>query len=437
MGEVIAGRYELLDPIASGSAGSVWRAGDHRSGRLCAAKIMRQRDSTDLLRFVREKSIRLDHPHLLTPTGFVADDEHVAIGMPLASGGTLARLVRDHGPLSDELAALLLSQLLAGLDRLHQEGWVHRDVKPGNILLEAVGRGEPCARLADFGIAVHEDDVRLTATGFVNGTPGYVAPEILATGRISRHQDLWAAGVVAISMIAPGTEVDRAGAGSPAVQAALQGVAPPLREAVLSLLQVVPEQRCPAPGASIASLQGLARSRPAPPYRDRTGREILFPALLPPLPEGSPWADGHPPGPPRPMGPLAAAAAGTSPALASPALSSPTLAAAASPALSSPPLAAAAAPAPGGARRRRRGSAVLLALAALALAGAATLGTVAVRGSLLPPGPDELARRDVSIGVGDPCAWSLAGTEAVTATGAPVTCTDQGEGRYRWERTGR
>ncbi|MFC0674193.1 serine/threonine-protein kinase, partial [Brachybacterium hainanense] len=289
MGDVIAGRYELLDPIASGAAGSVWRAVDHRSGVVCAAKVMRQRDSSDMLRFVREKSIRVEHRHLLTPHGFGAEDDHVVIGMPLASGGTLQDLLQSRGPLSDPLAALVLSQLLAGLARLHEEGWIHRDVKPGNMLFEPVGRGEPIMRLADFGIAVHERDVRLTATGFVNGTPGYVAPEIMSTGKVSPAQDRWAAGVVGLVMLSPRTAVDRAGSSSPAVRAVLAGSAAPLARVIASLLEVDPERRCPDLSAASAELARFAAASPGP-WTDRGGVPLEFPDRLPPLPASSPFA---------------------------------------------------------------------------------------------------------------------------------------------------
>ena len=89
MRDTIAGRFELLTPIGEGGSGAVWRAHDLRLGTECAAKVLRQRDSADLLRFVREQSVNLDHPHVVAPYGWAAEDEHVAIAMELVSGGTL------------------------------------------------------------------------------------------------------------------------------------------------------------------------------------------------------------------------------------------------------------------------------------------------------------------------------------------------------------
>ncbi|MGD8149594.1 hypothetical protein [Ornithinimicrobium sp. Y1694] len=70
MGEVLGGRYELVDPLGEGGAGVVWRAWDHRESRYVAAKVMRQADAASLLRFVREQAVRIEHPHVLTPLGW-------------------------------------------------------------------------------------------------------------------------------------------------------------------------------------------------------------------------------------------------------------------------------------------------------------------------------------------------------------------------------
>ena len=133
MADVIVGRFALIDLIAKGGSGSVWRAWDSKIQELCAAKVLRQRDSADLMRFVREKGVSFDHPHLLTPYGWGAEDEHVVIAMPLVSGGTLESVVRKRGKLAEPAVVVILDQLLDGLAHVHAEGWIHRDVKPANI----------------------------------------------------------------------------------------------------------------------------------------------------------------------------------------------------------------------------------------------------------------------------------------------------------------
>lgn len=132
MGEVFAGRYELIDPIGRGGVGAVWRAWDQRRRRYVAAKVLQQSDAHTLLRFVREQAVRIDHPHVLAPASWAADDDKVLFTMDLVHGGSLAHLVGDYGPLPPRLVCVLLDQLLSGLTAVHAEGIVHRDIKPAD-----------------------------------------------------------------------------------------------------------------------------------------------------------------------------------------------------------------------------------------------------------------------------------------------------------------
>lgn len=171
MGEVFAGRYELIDPIGRGGAGAVWRAWDHRRRRYVAAKVLLRSDAHTLLRFVREQALRIDHPHVLAPASWAADDDKVLFTMDLVSGGSLAHVIGDYGPLPPRFVCTLLDQLLSGLAAVHAEGVVHRDIKPANILLESTGTGRPHLRLSDFGISMRKGEPRLTETDLVVGTP--------------------------------------------------------------------------------------------------------------------------------------------------------------------------------------------------------------------------------------------------------------------------
>ncbi len=123
MGEVFAGRYELIDPIGRGGVGAVWRAWDHRRRRYVAAKVLQQSDAHTLLRFVREQALRIEHPHVLAPASWAADDDKVLFTMDLVSGGSLAHVIGDYGPLPPRFVCLLLDQLLSGLSTVHAEGW--------------------------------------------------------------------------------------------------------------------------------------------------------------------------------------------------------------------------------------------------------------------------------------------------------------------------
>ncbi|GAA2427461.1 serine/threonine-protein kinase [Streptomyces glaucus] len=246
MGEVFAGRYELVDPIGRGGVGAVWRAWDHRRRRYVAAKVLQQSDAHSLLRFVREQALRIDHPHVLAPASWAADDDKVLFTMDLVAGGSLVHLVGDYGPLPPAFVCTLLDQLLAGLAAVHAEGVVHRDIKPANVLLEATGTGRPRLRLSDFGIAMRLGEPRLTETNLVVGTPGYIAPEQMMGAEPDFPADLFAVGLVALYLL-QGAKPDTkalvqyfAEHGTPG---APRGVPEPLWQVVATLLQPDPAAR--------------------------------------------------------------------------------------------------------------------------------------------------------------------------------------------------
>ena len=236
MAELVADRFELVDRIGSGGVGTVWRAYDHERRRYCAAKLVRRQEPEALLRVLREQSLRLSHPNVLSPYAWAAGDEVVLAASDLVHGGSLAGLIRDHGALPWRYAAEIVGQLLDGLAHVHAAGLVHRDVKPANVLLEATGQAAPHTRLADFGIAYLTDGPRLTASGFVVGTPGYLAPEALAGHPPHPSQDLFAAGVLAWQLL---TGAERPEPGDAA------DVPPPLRTLVTTLLATDPSARPP------------------------------------------------------------------------------------------------------------------------------------------------------------------------------------------------
>lgn len=415
MGDVIAGRFELLDVIASGASGTVWRAADLRHGRVCAAKVMRQRDSTDIIRFARENSVRIDHPHLLAPYAFAVEDDYVVIGMPLLRGGTVADLLHEQGALVDAATALLLSQLLEALATLHERGWIHRDVKPGNLLLAATGTGTPSLGLSDFGIAVHEDHSRLTATGFVNGTPGFVAPEVEQGGKISPRQDLWAAGVVALRCLDPSVVVDARGSSGSEVRAVLARLDPRLAGAIAALLEPDPARRGPDARTVAAALPDPSGSDGTAPYRTRDGRVLEVPDRMPPLPISSRWRDTE------------ELAPGDPELTATPVLGVPR---SSSPPPDDDPTRPSGPRTPPTVPRRRRGGTVPLVLGSLGVLAALVLTVLAVLG---PPAGDH-GTADPALRPGSQCSYAEQNQKATTAHGARVVCTRVDDGGYRWIR---
>lgn len=419
MGERFAGRYELVDHLGEGGGGSVWRAWDARRERYVAAKLLRQRDASALLRFVREQSLRVAHPHVVAPTGWAAEDDDVLLTMDLLCGGSVATLLADYGRLPAATVAVLLDQLLDALAAVHAAGLVHRDVTPANLLLEPTGTDPPFLRLADFGIAVLRSDPRLTATGYVMGTTGYVAPEVMLGADPDPRQDLWAVGVVGLQALS--------GAGEPEAGAGLLGW-------LRTLADPDPDRRYDDASTARAELRGI--TVPAVDQADPV--EVLDHLAV--LPEG--WT---------PQGPATRGSAGRPVAAGTrprglrelPARPAPTAALAAGrrgTARTTRPSAVAAVGGSGadrsgsghpGRQARRRlvlcgsAAAVLVLLAAVAFSRALP---VAGQGVLRAPGgvPATTARP------GDACPFSDVGLSG-SSRGELVTCRLQ-DGAYRWTR---
>lgn len=285
MGEVFAGRYELVDPVGRGGAGAVWRAWDRRRGRYVAAKVLLHSDAHALLRFVREQAMRIDHPHLLAPASWAADDDKVLFTMDLVRGGSLSHLIGDYGPLPPHYVCVLLDQLLSGLTAVHAEGVVHRDIKPANILLEATGTGQPHLRLSDFGIAMRKGEPRLTDTNYVVGTPGYFAPEQMLGAEPDFPADLYATGLVALYLLS-GKKPDQQGIfamyehGTPRAPV---GVPEPLWQVIGALLQPDPEARFRTATGARKALAAALELLPEPGV-DEEPVEVFD--QIGPLPEG-------------------------------------------------------------------------------------------------------------------------------------------------------
>jgi eukaryotic-like serine/threonine-protein kinase len=201
--QTLGGRYELQRLIATGGMGQVWRGRDRMLDRLVAVKVLRSEyadDPTFLARFRAEArhAAALSHPNIATVLDYgeaTAEDtgENVAyLVMELVDGAPLSRLLTEEGPLDPDAALSVLSQAAAGLAEAHRAGVVHRDVKPGNILVRPDGR----VKLTDFGIACSAESVPLTGTGQVIGTPQYMSPEQAVGEQVSPASDVYALGLV-------------------------------------------------------------------------------------------------------------------------------------------------------------------------------------------------------------------------------------------------
>lgn len=201
VGDVLAGRYRIDAPIGVGGMASVYRATDLRLEREVAVKVLLPNlaaDPTLAQRFEREALALAATSHPSVVKVFDVEPGDPATGrepfyvMELCDGGSLAdRLAAPHRLDPDEVVDIV-GAMAAGLTDLHGRGFVHRDVKPHNILFDH-GR----ARLADFGLARSDQDAALTATGTTAGTLAYLAPELLRGDPATPASDVYALGVVA------------------------------------------------------------------------------------------------------------------------------------------------------------------------------------------------------------------------------------------------
>lgn len=196
-GDVIDGRFELVEKLGSGGMGTVWRALDralhcdvalkevrppvgHEEGG--ASRQLRAR----VLREARAQA-RINHPNVVTIHHIVDEDPHPWLVMELLPGESLQHRL-DRGPLEPAETARIGREVLAGLRAAHAAGIRHRDVKPANVLLRADGS----AVLTDFGIAAIQDAPSLTPAGGIIGTPEYLAPERIRRDDLPARDLRWA-----------------------------------------------------------------------------------------------------------------------------------------------------------------------------------------------------------------------------------------------------
>ncbi|MCI0584724.1 MAG: protein kinase, partial [Chloroflexi bacterium] len=202
-GGVISGRYGIEDRLGSGGMSSVYRATDTILERTVAVKILAEHLSDDerfVARFRREALAvaKLVHPNIVQVYDTGVDDGHHYIVMEYVEGRSGAQLLQSQGRLDPAITVEVGAQSCAGLDYAHRNGIIHRDVKPGNLLVIGgpAGKGEMTVKLADFGIARAAAQTRITQVGSVVGTAAYLAPEQARGEEATPASDVYALGVV-------------------------------------------------------------------------------------------------------------------------------------------------------------------------------------------------------------------------------------------------
>lgn len=248
---VIAGRYRLLAPLGEGGMGTVWRARDEVLGREVAVKEVRApaglpASEVDRLyaRLEREAwaAARIPHRNVVTVYDVASEDGRPWIVMEIVRGLSLSDVLDAEGPMPPQRAARIGAEVLAAMRAAHDAGVLHRDVKPGNVLIANDGR----VVLTDFGIAMVEGSSALTMTGEVVGSPEFLAPERALGRRPGPESDLWSLGVL--------------------LYAAVEGSSPFRQDTPLSTLRAVVDEELPPPrnaGPLTPAIEGLLRKDPA------------------------------------------------------------------------------------------------------------------------------------------------------------------------------
>ncbi|MEU0811106.1 Stk1 family PASTA domain-containing Ser/Thr kinase [Streptomyces sp. NPDC005970] len=202
VGQLLDGRYRVDARIAVGGMATVYRAVDTRLDRVLALKVMHQSLAVDdafVERFIREaKSVaRLAHPNVVGVFDQGTDGSHVYLAMEYVAGCTLRDVLRERGALQPRAALDILEPVLAALGAAHRAGFVHRDMKPENVLIGDDGR----VKVADFGLVRAVDSNTSASTGTVLGTVSYLAPEQIEHGTADTRSDVYACGVVLYEML--------------------------------------------------------------------------------------------------------------------------------------------------------------------------------------------------------------------------------------------
>jgi len=199
----LSGRYELHDRLGSGGMSTVYRATDRILERTVAVKILAEHLSDDerfVARFRREALAvaQLIHPHIVQVYDTGVDEGRHFIVMEYVEGRSGAQILQRQGVLEAEATVDIGVQSCSGLDYAHRRGIIHRDVKPGNLMIVGgpVGGGEMTVKLTDFGIARAAEQTRITQVGSVVGTAAYLAPEQVRGEEATPASDVYALGVV-------------------------------------------------------------------------------------------------------------------------------------------------------------------------------------------------------------------------------------------------
>ncbi|MEV0734619.1 protein kinase [Streptomyces sp. NPDC050549] len=303
---MVTGRYRLVESIGQGGMGRVWRAADEMLDRQVAVKEMRidgldpEDTRTRRERTLREAraTARIDHPNVVRVYDVVDEGERLWIVMELVAGRSLERIMAEDGPVGPREAARIGLGLVAALRQVHAGGVLHRDIKPGNVLVES--RAQRVV-LTDFGIAAIQDAKALTMVGMLVGSPDYMAPERISGRPQGPPSDIWSLGATLCAALGGRSPFSR-----DTTLATLHAVlyeepelppaAGPLREVLAALLEKEPSVRpgleeveevlspvaFPTEAEKLGSVETRLVEEPERPVEPEAHQESPTPAFLEP-----------------------------------------------------------------------------------------------------------------------------------------------------------
>jgi serine/threonine protein kinase len=289
IGNVLGGRYRLVELLGQGGMATIYRARDNQLERDVAVKILRPeygRDPSFIARFRMEarSAAALNHPNVVAVYDYGADEFGPFIVMELVDGEDMASIIRRSGPLPPRQAARLAAESARAIAAAHQLGVVHRDIKPGNILVTSDGR----VKVADFGIARAMAEAQITLPGTTLGSVHYFSPEQARGEPTTAASDLYSLGIVLYELLtgrrpflgdsAAAVALARLSGPIPSPSDVRGGIPPPLDAIVMRALALQPQDRFESAGQMASALEAFLevdRARAAP-------RVAALPSVPPP-----------------------------------------------------------------------------------------------------------------------------------------------------------
>jgi serine/threonine-protein kinase len=302
VGQVIAERYRLLSLLGEGGMGTVWKAEHVRMGKALAVKLLRGAFAADpaaVARFRAEAQIvsRLSHPHTIGVFDFGeigAGEPGFYLAMEYVPGRDLARVLREARRLPEARVLGIAEQLLGSLGEAHEAGIVHRDVKPGNVMMMETRAEGDFVKVLDFGIAklrgaavaaaggAAPGHAAETSAGLIVGTPNYLSPEQARGEPLDARSDLYSVGALLYELLSGhppfsgpnpmaivGAHLSRP---PPPLAGEAPGVSPELAEVVHRALEKRPEDRYPSADEMRLALRRAGAAAPAGPEAEEAGR---------------------------------------------------------------------------------------------------------------------------------------------------------------------